>query len=63
MTLCPVALAVGCEKCPMFKFCPLTTVLGDQKKEQEENKKEEPKKRITAQRLKAKLDETNLRKV
>ena len=44
MTLCPVALAVGCEKCPMFKFCPLTTVLGDQKKEQEENKKEEPKK-------------------
>ena len=44
MTLCPVALAVGCEKCPMFKFCPLTTVVGDQKKKQEENKKEEPKK-------------------
>ena len=30
MTICPVALAVGCEKCPAFKFCPLTTVLGDQ---------------------------------
>ena len=44
MTLCSAALAVGCEKYPMFKFCPLTTVLGDQKKEQEENKKEEPKK-------------------
>jgi hypothetical protein len=29
MTLCPIALAVGCEKCPAFKFCPLTTVLGD----------------------------------
>jgi len=33
MTICPIALAVGCEKCPAFKFCPLTTVLGDQKKE------------------------------
>ena len=44
MTICPIALAVGCEKCPAFKFCPLTTVLGDQKKEQKENKKEEPKK-------------------
>ena len=32
MTLCPVALAVGCEKCPMFKICPLKTVPGDQKK-------------------------------
>ena len=33
MTICPIALAVGCEKCPAFKFCPLTTVLGDQEKE------------------------------
>ena len=30
MTICPIALAVGCEKCPVFIFCPLTTVLGDQ---------------------------------
>ena len=35
MTICPIALAVGCEKCPAFKFCPLTTVLGDQEKEEE----------------------------
>ena len=35
MTLCPVALAVGCEKCPMFKMCPLKTIIGDQKKEEE----------------------------
>ena len=33
MTICPIALAVGCEKCPAFKFCPLTTVLGDQEEE------------------------------
>ena len=35
MTICPIALAVGCEKCPAFSFCPLTTVLGDQQKENE----------------------------
>lgn len=31
MTLCPVAIAVGCKKCPIFSFCPLKTVIGDQK--------------------------------
>jgi len=35
MTICPIAFAVGCEKCPAFKFCPLTTVLGDQEKKDE----------------------------
>jgi len=30
MTICPIALVVGCEKCPAFSFCPLKTVLGDQ---------------------------------
>jgi hypothetical protein len=33
MTLCPVALAVGCKKCPIFKACPLKTVIGDHKPE------------------------------
>ena len=33
MTICPIALTVGCEKCPAFKFCPLTTLLGDQQEE------------------------------
>jgi len=32
MTLCPIAIAVGCKKCPAFSVCPLKTVLGDQKK-------------------------------
>jgi hypothetical protein len=32
MTLCPIALAAGCQKCPAFSICPLKTVLGDQKK-------------------------------
>lgn len=34
MTLCPIALAVGCKKCPAFSFCPVKTVIGDQKKEE-----------------------------
>ena len=32
LTLCPVALAIGCEKCPLFKPCPFKTILGDQKR-------------------------------
>ena len=31
MTLCPIALAVGCAKCPAFKVCPLKGVIGDYK--------------------------------
>lgn len=31
MTLCPIAVAVGCKKCPAFTICPLKTMLGDQK--------------------------------
>ncbi|MBL0140806.1 MAG: hypothetical protein IPP91_01770 [Betaproteobacteria bacterium] len=32
MTVCPIAIAVGCKKCPAFSVCPLKTVLGDQPK-------------------------------
>jgi len=32
MTLCPIALAVGCKKCPAFSACPLKSVIGDVKK-------------------------------
>lgn len=35
MTLCPIALAAGCKKCPAFSVCPLKTVLGDQPKDGE----------------------------
>lgn len=30
MTLCPIAIVAGCQKCPAFKICPLKGVLGDQ---------------------------------
>jgi hypothetical protein len=50
MIICPIALAVGCKKCPAFSFCPLTTVLGDQQEENkvwEENFPPEKKNQIT----------------
>lgn len=28
MKICPIALAVGCAKCPAFKICPAKGVLG-----------------------------------
>jgi len=35
MTLCPIAIAVGCKKCPIFAVCPVKGVIGDYKKEDE----------------------------
>ena len=32
MTLCPIAIAVGCKKCPAFRICPVKGVIGDYKK-------------------------------
>jgi hypothetical protein len=29
MTLCPIALAVGCKRCLAFRVCPLKGVIGD----------------------------------
>ena len=35
MTLCPIALAVGCEKCAAFKVCPVKGIIGDYKQPDE----------------------------
>jgi hypothetical protein len=46
MTLCPIAIVAGCEKCPAFKMCPLKSVIGDQVKKEEapqKSGKEKPK--------------------
>jgi hypothetical protein len=29
MVICPIALAVHCTGCPLVKFCPAKTFLGD----------------------------------
>jgi hypothetical protein len=35
MVLCPVALAVGCRKCPVFGICPAKGLIGDHKPDPE----------------------------
>jgi hypothetical protein len=41
MTLCPVALAVGCSKCAIVSACPLKGVIGDYKPPQDAAKAQE----------------------
>jgi hypothetical protein len=31
MVICPIAIAVGCRKCPIFGICPVKGVIGDYK--------------------------------
>ena len=42
MTLCPIALAVGCRRCPIFAVCPVKGVIGDYTKEQDAPSKPAP---------------------
>ncbi|MEQ1519612.1 MAG: hypothetical protein ABL931_24320 [Usitatibacteraceae bacterium] len=43
MVICPVAIAVGCKKCPIFKVCPVKSIIGDQKSGGSEDVKAESK--------------------
>ncbi len=43
MTLCPVALAVGCKKCPIVKVCPAKTVIGNFKPDTKAKPAKKPK--------------------
>ena len=36
MTLCPVAIAIGCRKCPVFTVCPVKGIIGDYKADVED---------------------------
>ena len=29
MTVCPIAIVSGCVKCPIFKVCPVKSLIGD----------------------------------
>ena len=51
MVLCPVAIAVGCKKCPVFGICPVKSIIGDYQPEEKDakradtsSKKSKPKK-------------------
>ena len=48
MTLCPIALAVGCKQCPAFTVCPLKSVIGDYRKPDEAQTKQDAGKAQTA---------------
>lgn len=48
MTLCPVAIAVGCRKCPVFAVCPVKGVIGDYKKDEDSPKRASGKARASA---------------
>jgi len=41
MTLCPIAIAVGCKKCPIFPVCPVKSIIGDYKPGVSENEKQQ----------------------
>jgi len=45
MTLCPIALVVGCKKCPAFAVCPLKSVIGDYQKPGETQTKQDAEKK------------------
>ena len=36
MTVCPIAIVAGCQKCPAFNICPLKGVIGDKPEAQAE---------------------------
>ena len=38
MVLCPVAMAVGCRKCPVFSVCPAKSLIGDYKADADKTK-------------------------
>jgi len=39
LTICPVAIAVGCKKCPIYKMCPAKGIIGNDKKGDTKKKK------------------------
>jgi len=45
MTLCPIAIVAGCQKCPAVSVCPLKTVIGDAPKEAKSGSQAPPAKK------------------
>ena len=50
MTLCPVAIAVGCKKCPAFSVCPLKSVIGDSPKAEDETSQKQASAKTSAKK-------------
>ena len=45
MKICPVAIAVGCKKCPVFNVCPAKGIIGDYVPPKKEEPAKEGKKK------------------
>ncbi|HST27506.1 MAG TPA: hypothetical protein VLK26_03970 [Rudaea sp.] len=43
MTLCPVAVAIGCKRCPIFGICPAKSLIGDYRPEAKKTAQAESK--------------------
>ena len=41
MTICPIAIAASCEKCPIVKVCPAKSIIGDYTNNEPEIDKDE----------------------
>ena len=51
MTLCPIAIAVGCKKCPAFSVCPVKGTIGDYKPDDAVSSKQAPSASATKKKL------------
>jgi len=51
MTLCPVAIAVGCRKCPIVSLCPARSVIGDYKPKESSGAGSSAEKKKTEERV------------
>jgi hypothetical protein len=54
MTVCPIAIVVGCKKCPAFAICPVKTVIGDYAKEADKPAKDAAAQRPSGAKKRAK---------
>ena len=54
MVICPIAIAVGCKKCPLFAVCPVKSVIGDYKPEAHADEPAPPKARKSPAAAKSK---------
>ncbi|MGC1818514.1 MAG: hypothetical protein WA900_12765 [Casimicrobiaceae bacterium] len=50
MTICPIAIAVGCRKCPVFTICPVKAIIGDYRPPEPPADKPQPARKARARK-------------
>jgi hypothetical protein len=58
MTICPIAIAIGCRKCPIYVVCPVKSIIGDQapKRPEKSLSRSAPKKSVKKKTVKKKMN-------